>query len=182
MEVTDLYSDAIVLSGPSGVGKSTLCKRLLAAHPGVFAMAVSHTTREPRPGEVHGVSYYYISQDEFARLIGADAFIEHAEFNGNLYGTSKQTVVDQAAKGDVDYRFIFVRPPDFATLESHLRGRGTEDEASVQRRLARARDEIAYAETPGVHDKIIVNNDLDAAYKELHDFVIRKADHGGKDA
>lgn len=64
-------------------------------------MAVSHTTREPRPGEIHGESYHYISRDEFARLIGADAFIEHAEFNGNLYGTSKQTVVDQAAKGSI---------------------------------------------------------------------------------
>ncbi|KIH88747.1 guanylate kinase [Sporothrix brasiliensis 5110] len=154
-------------------------------------MAVSHTTREPRPGEVHGASYYYISRDEFARLIGAEAFIEHAEFNGNLYGTSKQTVEDQAAKGsivvlgiemegvkqpkripsaaqgDVDYRFIFVRPPDFATLESRLRGRGTEDEASRR---------------PACMTKVVVNNDLDAAYKELHDFVFRKADHGGKDA
>ncbi|CAK7236318.1 hypothetical protein SEUCBS140593_009580 [Sporothrix eucalyptigena] len=168
-------------------------------------MAVSHTTREPRPGEVYGESYYYISRDEFARLIGADAFIEHAEFNGNLYGTSKQTVLDQAAKGsivvldiemegvkqlkstmstqgNVNYRFIFVRPPNFATLESRLRGRGTEDETSVQRRLTQARNEITCSETPGVHDKIIVNNDLDAAYKELDDFVFRKAERGGKDA
>lgn len=83
---------------------------------------------------------------------------------------------------NINYRFIFVRPPDLATLESRLRGRGTEDETSVQRRLARARDEIAYSEMPGVHDKIILNSNLDAAYKELVDFVFQKAEHGGKDA
>ncbi|OAA55868.1 guanylate kinase [Niveomyces insectorum RCEF 264] len=97
-------------------------------------MAVSHTTRSPRPGEIHGESYYYVSRDEFVRLIGDDAFIEHAGFNGNLYGTSKQTVIDQAAKGSivvldiemegvkqlkkviskqehVNYRFVFIQPP-----------------------------------------------------------------------
>lgn len=197
-------TDAIVLSGPSGVGKSTLYKRLLAVHPDACAMAVSHTTRDPRPGEVHGAAYHFVSRDEFGRLLDTDAFIEHTVFNGNLYGTSKQTVLDQASKGsivlldiemegvkqlkrilstqaDVNYSFVFVRPPDLATLEARLRGRGTETESSVQRRLERASEEIAYSETPGVHDKIIVNKDLDVAFKELDEFVRQVAERRGKD-
>ncbi|SPQ27397.1 6bb12a44-74af-478e-8b05-eb51aca286de [Thermothielavioides terrestris] len=184
----------IVISGPSGVGKGTLCQRLMDAYPDTFATTVSHTTRKPRPGEVDGSAYYFVSRDEFESLIAKGAFIEFAQFNGNLYGTSKRTVMDQTARGSVvlldiemvgvkqlkeeqskpdaqiNPRFVFIKPPNLEALEARLRGRGTEDEASIQRRLARARTELAYAET-GVHDKIIVNDDLDKAFQDLEDFI-----------
>ncbi|KAI0885382.1 guanylate kinase [Annulohypoxylon maeteangense] len=187
-------SRPIVISGPSGVGKSTLCQRLLGAHPGIFATTVSHTTRKPRPGEADGSAYYFVSRDKFESLIAGNTFIEHAEFNGNLYGTSKQTVIDQTAKGlvvlldiemegvkqlkqeqlkadsQINPRFVFIKPPSFMALEARLRGRDTEDEGSIQRRLAQAKAEIDYAET-GVHDKIITNHDLEKAFQELEDFV-----------
>ncbi|CAG9988789.1 unnamed protein product [Clonostachys byssicola] len=184
----------VVISGPSGSGKSTLCTRLLNTYPGAFAATVSHTTRKARPGEVEGVTYYYVSREQFESLILKDTFVEFTKFNGNLYGTSKQTAIDQASKGstvvlDVEMegvkqlkreqlnaestmnpRFVFIKPPSFAVLESRLRGRGTEDEASVQNRLKRARAELEYAET-GVHDRIIVNEDLDKAFRELEEFI-----------
>lgn len=89
----------IVISGPSGVGKGTLYKKLFEAHPGVFALAVSHTTRNPRPGEQHGKDYYFVSHDEFEALVKADGFVEHAKFGGNRYGTSKATIEEQSKKG-----------------------------------------------------------------------------------
>lgn len=155
---------------------------------------MSHTTRKPRPHEVEGSSYYFVSRDKFESLITEDTFIEYAEFNDNLYGTSKQTVISQTANGSVvlldieiegvkqlkeeqsragsqiNPRFVFIKPPNFEVLEARLRGRGTEDEGSIQRRLAQARVELDYAET-GVHDKIIINNDLEKAFKDLEDFV-----------
>jgi guanylate kinase len=201
VQLAGLYSAAsmpqrrpVVISGPSGAGKSTLCSRLLNTYPGTFAATVSHTTRKARPGEVDGVTYYYVSREHFESLILKDTFVEFTEFNGNLYGTSKQTIIDQLSKGSIivldvemegvkqlkkeqlnsestiNPRFVFIKPPSFAVLESRLRGRGTEDETSVQSRLERARDELEYAET-GVHDKIILNEDLDKAFRELEEFI-----------
>ncbi|KAI0867828.1 guanylate kinase [Hypoxylon argillaceum] len=184
----------IVISGPSGVGKSTLFRRLMETHPDVFATTVSHTTRKPRPGEIEGVTYYYVSRDRFQSLIEETAFIEYTEFNGNFYGTSKQTIVDQIAKGliilldiemegvkqlkkeqlkagsQINPRFVFIKPPSYEALETRLRSRGTEDERSIQDRLGRARAELDFAET-GVHDKVIINQDLDDAFQELEEFV-----------
>ncbi|KAL2196045.1 guanylate kinase [Corynascus similis CBS 632.67] len=154
----------IVISGPSGVGKGTLCQRLLNAYPGTFTTTVSHTTRNPSPAR---------------SLVAQGAFIEFAEFNGNLYGTSKQTVIDQTARGlvadsQMNPRFVFVKPPSFEALDARLRGRGTEVEGSIQRRLAQAKTELAYAET-GVHDIIIINDDLDKAFQDLVDFVFKQS-------
>ncbi|KAI3328013.1 guanylate kinase [Xylariaceae sp. AK1471] len=181
----------LVISGPSGVGKGTLIKRLFASHPETFTLSVSHTTRAPRPGEAHGVDYFYVSMSEFEDLIAADGFIEHAKFGSNRYGTSKSTIEEQTAKGRVvvldiemegvkqirkgslDARFVFVKPPSFEALEKRLRGRGTEDEDSVTKRLNQAKLELEYANTPGVHDIIIVNDDVDAAYKELEGYVYK---------
>ncbi|KAI0428120.1 guanylate kinase [Xylaria sp. FL1042] len=181
----------LVISGPSGVGKGTLIGRLLKSHPDTFTLSVSHTTRKPRPGEAHGVDYFYVSMAEFEDLIAADGFVEHAQFGSNRYGTSKATIEEQTAKGkvvvldiemegvkqirksNIDARFVFIKPPTFEDLERRLRGRGTEDESSITKRLDQAKKELEYADTPGVHDIIIVNDDLDATYKELEEYVYK---------
>lgn len=179
----------VVISGPSGVGKGTLFKMLFAAHPDVFTLSVSHTTRAPRAGETDGVDYHYVTMAEFEELIASDSFVEHAKFGSNRYGTSKQTIADQTAKGRVvvldiemegvkqikqsgmDCRFVFVAPPAFEDLEKRLRGRGTETDESIEKRLRQAKLELEYSQTPGVHNKIIVNDDLQKAFKELEDYV-----------
>jgi guanylate kinase len=180
----------IVISGPSGVGKGTLCQMLKDAHPGNFATTVSHTTRQPRPGESDGITYFYVTSVEFDSLISQNAFVEYTFFGGNRYGTSKQAITDETAKelvvvldieihgvqqmkdvSSIDARYVFIRPPSFEALEDRLRSRGTEDEKHVQDRLTRARVELEYAETPGAFDKIITNDDLQNAYQELSEYV-----------
>ncbi|KAK6824677.1 Guanylate kinase [Apiospora arundinis] len=181
----------LVISGPSGVGKGTLYGRLFAAHPDSFTLSVSHTTRSPRAGEEHGTHYFFVPMAEFEDLIAKDGFVEHAKFGSNRYGTSKKTIEEQTAKGRVvvldiemegvkqikasgiDARYVFIKPPSFEALEQRLRGRGTETEEAVSKRLAQAKVELEYADTPGVHDIIITNDDLDKAYKELEDYVYK---------
>jgi guanylate kinase len=180
----------VVISGPSGVGKGTLIQMLKQRHPGVFTTTVSRTTRSPRPGEEEGKAYYFVTVSHFQSLLSQNALIEHTFFNGNCYGTSKQTVEAQGAKSGarvlldiemqgvkqmkagsgIEARYVFIKPPSFALLESRLRIRGTEEERDVQRRLAQAKIEVDYAET-GVHDKVIVNDELEEAYKELEEFI-----------
>nr|GAT42987.1 predicted protein [Mycena chlorophos] len=177
------FARPLVLSGPSGVGKSTLLKRLFADFPDKFGFSVSHTTRAPRPGETHGKDYFFVPVDEFKSLIAQNAFIEHAEFSGNSYGTSVATVnqvheqgrrcildieaqgVRQIKASTLDPVYLFISPPSLAALRARLRGRGTETDASVQKRLATALKEIEYAKEPNVHDLVIVNDDLDRAYE-----------------
>ncbi|PKS07017.1 hypothetical protein jhhlp_005614 [Lomentospora prolificans] len=183
----------IVISGPSGAGKGTLWELLKARHPDTFTLSVSHTTRKPREGETHGVHYHFVPMDHFEDLIAKDSFVEHAQFGGNRYGTSKLTIQEQTAKGKVvvldiemegvkqikasqfPARYVFIAPPSEEILEQRLRGRGTESEDSIQKRLARAKDELEYSRTPGVHDIIIVNDDLETAYKQLEDFIYKEA-------
>ncbi|KAI9464544.1 guanylate kinase [Lactarius psammicola] len=172
----------LVLSGPSGSGKSTLLKRLFAEHPGQFAFSVSHTTRPPRPGEVNGVQYHFVSREDFSSLLDRGGFVEHAEFSGNLYGTSKQAIasivesgkrcildievqgVRQIKSTDLNPVYCFISPPSLSALRNRLIGRGTETDAAVEKRLKTALVEIDYAQLPGAHDHIIVNDDLDRAY------------------
>ncbi|KAH8154158.1 uncharacterized protein LAJ45_01926 [Morchella importuna] len=179
----------IVISGPSGTGKSTLLKRLFAAHPGTFGFSVSHTTRLPRAGEADGVEYHFTTREAFEALVAEGAFIEHAQFSGNCYGTSVEAVKDVAAKGlvcildiemegvkqvkktDLNAKFIFLKPPSMEALKARLEGRGTETPDSLQKRLTQAQKELEYAAEPGAHDKIIVNDDLEAAYKELDEYI-----------
>ncbi|KAG5975269.1 hypothetical protein E4U58_001427 [Claviceps cyperi] len=184
----------LIISGPSGVGKGTLYKRLFNNHPDTFCLSVSHTTRGPRPGEQDGIDYHFVSMEAFEDLISQNGFVEHAKFGGNRYGTSKMTIEEQSRKGkivvlDIEMegvkqikqssiaaRYIFIAPPSLSALEARLRGRGTEDETSVQKRLAQAHKELEFSKTPGVHDKIIVNDDLDTAYKELEEYIYNVAD------
>jgi guanylate kinase len=96
-----ISTQPIIISGPSGVGKGTLYKLLLERHPSVFATSISHTTRDPRPGEQRDVDYYYVSMEEFEKKIGENAFVEHAKFGGNRYGTSKAMIEDFMGRGRI---------------------------------------------------------------------------------
>ncbi|KAI0028338.1 guanylate kinase [Vararia minispora EC-137] len=175
----------LVCSGPSGVGKSTLLKRLFSEFPDKFAFSVSHTTRAPRPSEVDGKDYNFTTRDAFLRLVADGGFIEHAEFSGNLYGTSVQAVKSIAQQGrrcildievqgvrqikttDLNPVYLFVAPPSVSVLRQRLIGRGTDSVEAVQKRLQTALLEIGYAKEPGAHDYVLVNDDLERAYDKF---------------
>ncbi|XP_029906355.1 guanylate kinase 1b isoform X5 [Myripristis murdjan] len=177
----------VVLSGPSGAGKSTLMKRLLQDHEGVFGFSVSHTTRNPRPGEEDGKDYHFTTREAMQEGIDQGEFIENAEFSGNMYGTSKSAVEDVLAKNlicilDVDIQgvknikktdlnpiYISIQPPSMEILEKRLRDRQTETEESLQKRLEAARIDMELSSEPGVFDVVIINDDLEKAYQELKD-------------
>lgn len=193
----------IVFSGPSGAGKSTLLKRLFAAHPDLFGFSVSHTTRKPRAGEQDGVHYHFTTPEEFQKMISEDKFEEHARFGGNYYGSSRAAVqavadgqgksidgspaegkriavfdiemegVKQLKKSRLNPRICFIQPPDVETLEQRLRGRGTDSEDAIQKRLAQAKNEIEYCRNEGKNDKVVINDDLDTAYRELDEWVMK---------
>lgn len=182
----------IVVSGPSGAGKSTLLKRLFEKYPDRFGFSVSHTTRSPRDGEEDGVAYNFVTKDAFRKLVEENGFIEHAQFGSNLYGTSveavkkvaeagKQCILDIEMEGvkqvknkELNARFVFLQPPSVEILEKRLRGRGTDKEEAIQERLAQASKEIEYSKTPGVHDKIIINDDLETAWEEFRKFCVEE--------
>ncbi|XP_030053264.1 guanylate kinase isoform X2 [Microcaecilia unicolor] len=175
----------VVLSGPSGAGKSTLLKRLLQDHEGVFGFSVSHTTRKPRPREVNGKDYHFVTREEMQKAIDAGEFLEYAEFSENMYGTSKAAVQTVQAKNqicilDIDMQgvknikkselkpiYISIHPPSAAVLEKRLRGRKTETEDSLQKRLNAAIKDMEISKEPGLFDVIIINDDLEEAYSNL---------------
>ncbi|XP_012967005.1 guanylate kinase isoform X2 [Mesocricetus auratus] len=175
----------VVLSGPSGAGKSTLLKKLFQEHDSIFGFSVSHTTRNPRPGEENGKDYYFVTREMMQRDIAAGDFIEHAEFSGNLYGTSKAAVqavqamnricvldvdlqgVRNIKKTDLRPIYISVQPPSLDVLEQRLRLRNTETEESLAKRLAAARADMESSKEPGLFDLVIINDNLDKAYATL---------------
>ncbi|XP_033937657.1 guanylate kinase 1b [Pseudochaenichthys georgianus] len=179
----------VVLSGPSGAGKSTLMKRLMKEHEGIFGFSVSHTTRNPRPGEENGKDYHYTTREVMQDGIDNGDFIENAEFSGNLYGTSKAAIQDVIDKNlmcilDVDIQgvrriketelnpiYISIQPPSMDVLEKRLRDRQTETEESLQKRLEAARIDMELSSEPGVFDVVIINDDLERAYEELRDLL-----------
>ena len=189
----DLPGRLIVLSGASGSGKSTLVNRLLERHRLPVQVSVSATTREPRPGEVPDVNYYFLARDRFEADQRLGLFLESAEVHGQLYGTPIGPVRAALARGiciilviDVqgamnvretvpNALLIFVHAPDPDTLEARLRARGTDDEPTILKRLANARREIAIATR---YDYQIVNDDLDRAVDDLA-AILTKNDCGG---
>lgn len=170
-----------VISAASGTGKTTLVSRLVQQHPNV-RVSVSHTTRPPRADEVNGQHYHFVSEEEFVRLAGEGAFLEHAQVFGNYYGTSYESVQSMCEQGydvilEIDVQgaqqvrkalpealSIFILPPSLAVLEQRLRQRQTDSEEVIARRLSEAVDEIQQALT---FDYVVSNRSLQQAEEEL---------------
>ncbi|MBK4732685.1 guanylate kinase [Oxynema sp. CENA135] len=171
----------IVFAGPSGVGKGTLLRSLLDKHPDLY-LSISATTRPPRPGEINGHHYYFVSRERFETMVAEGQLLEWAEFAGNYYGTPRQPVERAIAEGKLvvleielegarqvrktfpEGMQIFILPPSEAELERRIRARGQDPEAAIARRLQRAKAEIAAADE---FDLKIVNDDFDRAIAAL---------------
>lgn len=171
----------IVLSGPSGTGKGTLCEKLMKDDE-TLTFSVSATTRKPRPGEIEGVHYFFVSDEKYDELVRQDAFIEHATVHGNRYGTLKSYVNSLMEKGmsvvlDIDPQgavevmrqqpdcvSVFILPPSYQELRDRLTGRNTETPEEIERRLGNAKGEIGQC---GKYKYLIVNDDLEVAYRQL---------------
>lgn len=186
--MTDPVARVFVITGPSGVGKGTLIRELRERLPDL-ELSVSATTRRPRPGEEHGVHYYFLDQDEFERRVAAGDFVEHAGYSGRRYGTLRDELERRTAAGhpvvlEIEVQGarqvrtampeavqIFIAPPSTDTLRERLTGRGTDDDEQVASRLQVAVDEIA-AQNEFAHK--VVNGDLETAVQELVDIVRRE--------
>jgi guanylate kinase len=171
----------LILSAPSGTGKTTLARRLIASHPGAV-FSVSYTTRPPRGAERDGVDYHFVDPEAFARMASTGAFLEQAEVHGHWYGTPRSVATQAKANGvlaifDIDVQGgaaikaqhpeavrVLVLPPSLQELERRLRGRSTDDEATVRRRLDAARRELERALS---YEYWVVNDDLERATADL---------------
>ena len=170
-----------IFSAASGTGKTSLAKALVESTPDI-AFSVSHTTRAPRPGEQHGVHYYYVTREEFDRMVANGEFVEHATVFGNSYGTSKKAIEDQIKSGrsvilDIDWQgaraikkwqpeavSIFILPPSRAALRERLTNRKQDSQEVIDRRMREAVAEMShYSE----FDLLVVNDDFDAALEDL---------------
>jgi guanylate kinase len=169
-----------VVSGPSGAGKGTICKALEVE--GSIALSVSITTRLPRPGEVEGISYYFVSKAEFVNMAESGELLEYAEVYGNYYGTPAKKVLEKLEEGidvilEIDCQgamqvkerypgaiLIFILPPSMQKLRERINGRGSETEEAIRLRMSNALSEIEYIKD---YDYYVVNNELDLAVKRV---------------
>jgi len=176
----------IILSAPSGAGKTSLCRELLKIFPDIRE-SVSFTTRKPRPGEVEGEAYHFVSHEEFKQMADQDAFAEWAIVHGNMYGTALSTLEEARRNGvdlvlDIDCQgalklkeqfdggiYIFILPPSMAELRRRLEARSSDSQEIIERRILRAADEIKEARW---YDFIIINDDFELACRELSAIVI----------
>lgn len=176
----------VVMSGPSGGGKSTIITKAMEAYPNAFAFSVSHTTRSPRPGEIDGKHYWFVSKKKFEEMINNDEFLEYAAFGGHMYGTSKKAVenvimtgricildvelqgVRNIHKSGLDAKYVLIRAPSLEILEQRLRARKTETEESLKKRLKHAKEDLdAVAAESNLFDVVVVNDDLERAYNDF---------------
>ncbi|MGD2122398.1 MAG: guanylate kinase [Gemmatimonadota bacterium] len=194
MKEPSLEVRPVVLSAPSGAGKTTIARALVEREED-FSFSVSATTRPPREHEVHGVDYWFVSEDEFRSMVGNGEFAEWAEVHGDLYGTPLESLLRAGSRGrhvvlDIDVQgalqireavpealLLFILPPSVDILFERLLGRGTEREETLRRRLTTALHELRAAES---FDFFIVNEELDEAIREVRDLVRRgEAPPGG---
>lgn len=171
----------IIISGPSGAGKGTVCKELLSKYPNL-ALSVSATTRDPRPGEIEGKNYYFITKESFLDMIGNDEFLEYAKVYDNYYGTPSQSVLDMMDQGidvilEIDIQgaaqvrinypegiYIFVVPPSLFELRKRITERGTESEEQLNKRMNCAYDEIRNAKD---YSYIVINDKIHVAADQI---------------
>ena len=180
----------MVISGPSGAGKDTIVNSLLQKDER-FSLSVSATTRQPRPGEKNGVNYYYVSVDEFEKMVGDGEFIEYAKYGSSYYGTLKRDVKKRIDNGKIvvlvievqgaenvrkifpDCLSIFIMPPSFEILEQRLRDRCSENEDEIKKRLGIAKTEV---EKRFEYDIVVENDILDETVKNVHNKILEKLD------
>jgi guanylate kinase len=172
----------LMIVAPSGVGKTSLTRRLIADHPDLH-LSISATTRPPRPGEHEGRDYHFVSRDEFKGMMARDEFLETAEVYGNFYGSPRTPIMGALARGDsvafdIDYQgavrirdqapadsvMVYILPPSLGEMKRRLYARSQDSEEVIQERLARAKDEVALWRN---FDYVIMNDDFDRAYAEL---------------
>lgn len=184
-----------VIAAPSGAGKTSLVRGLMDREPGL-RFSISYTTRYQRPNEVHGKDYFFVDRDEFGRMVARGAFLEHARVFDNYYGTARQQVEESLAAGqdlilEIDWQgagqiraampecvSIFILPPSRAELERRLRGRGTDAEDVIRRRLADAAADMTHWRE---FDYVVVNDDFEAALGELQAIVAGHGDASRRD-
>ncbi len=181
-----------VITGPSGVGKGTILDKFFKLNKNDIVYSVSMTTRAPRPNEVHGVNYFYVSKEEFQKAVQNNEFLEWTEYSGNYYGTNRKFVEDLLNEGKnvlleietqgaqtvmknfPDCVTIFFTPPSMEELEARLRGRHTEDEDAIQKRLHEVKKELSLVEKFQYN---ILNDEVDTAFSKLqavYEFEINK--------
>jgi len=176
----------VVISGCSGVGKGTVINEFMKRNSDDYILSVSCTTRKPRQGEVHGVNYFFLTTGEFEQNIKDDKFLEHANFAGNYYGTKKKYIDEKIKEGfnvilEIDTQgalqvkekmpeaiLIFIAPPSIEELEHRLRGRHTEDEETIQKRLAQVKIELERSQK---YDYTVINDNINRAVEEIESIV-----------